>query len=371
MFVGGNRFMKQGSVTTLSCIATGQGVAALDAAALHQLVPQLAGLSHGLAALAVQLRSIILPALPWVAAVAGEQLTNSTAVLAESAAIAAGQLVEACSVLSAVAGTLSRPAATVARRHIVQKAAAIDEAAAWGDAGSISGSAAAGQNDADAVVQELLQLNPEDCRLLERIADIVGAAAAVAKGGSCSWNGKAAAGSSARRLSGAGGNSTVSPSRQQQQHTQQQQQLISDLLQKVQQRWRGIWLKKQVLELQLSFVARCSSEQAKLVSRLTHDVATALTEAVDAAEQQDDVQHRRLDVQHLVQQLQRVMLLIQQRPGEVAAAGNAVRTLVGLLEQQEDVLQDIPEVSDNDMQRCMRCNWHVADSALDVHGRTQ
>lgn len=53
---GGNSFLQPGANLTLAGIASGQGLSALAAAALPQLLQQLAGLAAPLAALAVQLR---------------------------------------------------------------------------------------------------------------------------------------------------------------------------------------------------------------------------------------------------------------------------------------------------------------------------
>jgi hypothetical protein len=121
---------------------------------------------------------------------------------------------------------------------------------------------------------------------------------------------------------------------------QQQQQQGEALLQQLTQRWRVLWFKRCVLEHQLSFVARCSAEQTKLVSGLVQRVAAAAAAAAEEFDIAGNMQQRQDDAEQLAGQLLRALLLLEQQ----GASGSVLRPLAGVLLQHRDAVEDLPQV---------------------------
>eukprot|EP00775_Hariotina_reticulata_P007621 gene7621-7823_t len=309
---GGNSYLTSGSTLTLPGICQGQSVAALHLPRLHQLLLQLCQLAQPLADVAVQLRTLILPALPWL-------MTSSSSADAASHQQQNQQQEALCHVLPASCESLARKAAAAA--------------------------------------SELVQ-------------DLSRALAAASSG--CSRSQAAAGTSSAKGTKSApvpvdhGGKRCVSEG------VALQQQESAALLLRVQQRWQLLWFKNQVLQDQCGSLASCTAEQAKLVGGLVHRVTEALSEAADAADNCHSVKQRRDAALQLLLQLQRAALLMRQQkhaqadssPGGSSShwgvpAGSAAPTEGGmsscsaasvhrgvatLLEQQWQVLADTAEV---------------------------
>jgi hypothetical protein len=126
---------------------------------------------------------------------------------------------------------------------------------------------------------------------------------------------------------------------------QQQQQQGEALLQQLTQRWRVLWFKRCVLEHQLSFVARCSAEQTKLVSGLVQRVAAAAAAAAEEFDIAGDMQQRQDEAEQLAGQLLRALLLLEQQ----GASGSALRAVAGVVQQHRDAVEDLPQVRCHNM----------------------
>ena len=116
---------------TLLQLCKGQGLTVTDVAAFHQLELDLTSLAPKLAALALQLRTLLLPLLPWLAPAAAASLTKSTAELAEATAAAAGGLNQLCCLLPA-GPLLSANGVAMAAKGARRRGEAGEAAGAWG-----------------------------------------------------------------------------------------------------------------------------------------------------------------------------------------------------------------------------------------------
>jgi hypothetical protein len=195
-----------------------------------------------------------------------------------------------------------------------------------------------------------LELDPADQQLLDGLAALLLPAASWQHSSSIrsrdqhhsSIRSRSEGGAGSGSVSGAGASlqrkaSSSNASQQQ----QQQQQLGKALLQQLTQRWRLLWFKRCVLDHQLSFVARCSAEQTKLVSGLVQRTAAAAAAAAVEFESAGDLQQRRDEAEQLAGQLLRALLLLEQQGG----SGSALRALAGVLMQHRDALEDLRQVS--------------------------
>uniref|UniRef100_A0A383V972 Uncharacterized protein n=1 Tax=Tetradesmus obliquus TaxID=3088 RepID=A0A383V972_TETOB len=364
---GGNKYLAKH--TSLPSLAQGQGLSLLHLPALQSLMQLLASLALPLAELAVQLRSIVLPVLPWLGSTTGSVghvLPETYADLAHAAAAAAGELVELCSVLPAVPGCLSAAATAAAGTAAAARAAAAQHASQWGSSSSSrladtesaevvsygSGTRCSKQQQQQQQQQPDLELDPADEQLLHDLAALL-LPPASRQQGSKSKDHRSS--SSSSRRSGGGGTGAMygtdaSPQRNRSsaEVNQQQQQQGAMLMQQLTQRWRVLWFKRCVLEHQLGFVARCSAEQTKLVSGLVQRAAAAAADAAEEFEAEGELQQRREDAVQLARQLLRGLLLLDQHSfvhqQGGAGSGSALRALAGLLRQQRDVVEDLPQL---------------------------
>jgi len=224
--------------------------------------------------------STILPALPWVQhSDLGSELPSSCSSLAQQAATAAVQLAELCAVLPA-SSTLSSAAVCAARRAQAQQADAAGTADSWARLHSkhpvqeqqqqeLQADAATGpaQPSGPEAATDAATLNPEDLTLLRDISDIL-----LQEGANRTGLGRQTlAGSNATGLQSSGSPASLGSSKH---------EAAASALQRLQQRLHVLSLKQQVLNEQLSFLAKCSAAQAKLMTHLASDVLQAVAQAV-------------------------------------------------------------------------------------------
>jgi hypothetical protein len=369
---GGNKYLAQQSKqSNLVCtgLAQGQGLSLLHLPALQSLMQLLAGLALPLADLAVHLRSIVLPVLPWLGSTAsstgstgstsdGQPLPETCADLAHTAAAAAGEIVELCSMLPAVPGCLSAAAIAKEARAAAEHAAAVRHANEWGSSAAASPETFGSRVQQQQQQRQGLELDPADQQLLDDLAVLLLPAASRQQGSkSRDQHGISSRSSSSGGGAGCGastaGGGISSPQGKAGSGGVQQQQQGALLLQKLTRRWRVLWFKRCVLEHQLSFVSRCSAEQTKLVSGLVQRVAAAAADAADAFEADAGLQELRDDAMQLCRQLLRALLLVEQQ----GSSGSAVRALVGVLQQHQETVEALPEVrwaSAKDLSLCFR-----------------
>jgi hypothetical protein len=209
-----------------------------------------------------------------------------------------------------------------------------------------SGSRRSEQQQQQQQQQQGLGLNPADQQLLDDLAMLLLPAASRQHGSKRRDQHNASSSSSSRSRSSGSGGTGGSPQHKASSgdahyQQQQQQQQGAVLLQRLTQRWRVLWFKRCVLEHQLSFVARCSAEQTKLVSSLVQRAAAASADAAEEFDAAGGLQQRREDAGQLARQLLRALLLVEQQGG----SGSAVRALAGVLQQHREALADLPQVS--------------------------
>ncbi|KAG2449684.1 hypothetical protein HYH02_005213 [Chlamydomonas schloesseri] len=114
---------------SVAAIASGQAALLADPLLAHRLELQLAAVAPKLAAVAVLLKTQLLPAMPWLSMEASDRLQAETSEAAESVAQAAEGLVLLCSLLPAGAAVFGdAPAAAEAKRRAAQVEAGRD---AW------------------------------------------------------------------------------------------------------------------------------------------------------------------------------------------------------------------------------------------------
>ncbi|WIA20650.1 hypothetical protein OEZ85_005028 [Tetradesmus obliquus] len=104
----------------------------------------------------------------------------------------------------------------------------------------------------------------------------------------------------------------------------------------------GVMSSLQQLQLQYVPAGGNNAEQTKLVSGPVQRAAAAAADAAEEFEAEGELQQRREDAVQLARQLLRGLLLLDQQGG--AGSGSALRALAGLLRQQRDVVEDLPQL---------------------------
>ncbi len=277
-----------------------------DVSHTHALEMQLGALAPNLAGLAVALRSVLLPAMPWLSQGFGLQLLGDVAETAEAAAAAAAGLAELACLLPAscsLAGTGVRAAA----KGVAARAAARQQADAWGSEGvqwdgsfGVVGSQSQGREGGSSHGDDVANgtgnagLTVEELQLFERVqAALAAQAGSQAAGADARGNPQRLSAGGSGFNSGRGqepfsiGGTTSSPSRTPSRVTGPAAAPAGaaaaaaakrglEALQQLRLRLMVQAWQRRVLEVQLGFVAEASSAQARLVSQLVVEVVDAV-----------------------------------------------------------------------------------------------
>jgi hypothetical protein len=284
MHPGGCSYLDSQAELSIPEICQGEGVAALQLPKLHQLLLQLCQLAQPLAEMAVQLRTLILPALPWLfasstsASAASQQQQQQQALcrmlpancesLAMKAAAASAELVQVCSVLPAVQAFLQKAVKKTVKPYSAGSGTGLLQATAPRAADPAAPAQTSAQTPA------LAQLDAQDQQLLRELSHALVNAT--------NQHSQAATGSSVKGPKPTAFSPKISKRIVREPGALQQQESAA-LVQRVRQRWQLLLFKNQALQEQYGVVASCTAEQARLVGQLVTLVTEALSEAAGTA----------------------------------------------------------------------------------------